>query len=266
MTTLFDAVLRVGRKLQGLRSGTADSGSTTTCVDANRFEVDDFWNKGTFLNITNSEWSRISDFVKSTGTITFEGITTVDADDKYGLIVPRYPLDAIIESINDVLQDIEYPLEDATSLDSIEDTTEYTLPVGITNQNLLQVWIQTNNTDSGDQGWKELMNWGVRPKAIGTQETLVIESEMEAGRDLKLVYASYHPYLDDATDEISPYIPLALIAPKACYNVMGSRANFASFNKWEKELANRFYNEGIIAEAKHPVWMPPKTGRLIAKW
>jgi len=266
MTTLFEAVLRVGRKLQGLRSGTADSGSTTTCVDSNRFEVNDYWNQGTFLNITNTEWSRITDFAGDTGTFTFEEITAVDADDKYAAIVPRFPLDAIIEGINDVLQDIEYPLEDSTSLDSSEDTTEYTLPAGITNQNLLQVWVQTNNTDDGDQGWKELMNWFVRPQSIGTQEILVIESDMEAGRDLKLVYAAYHPYLDSPDDEISPYIPLALIAPKACYNVMGGRANFASFNKWEQDLASRFYNEAIMAEAKHPVWMPAKSGRLITKW
>lgn len=266
MTTLFDAVLALGRKLQGLRSGTADSGSATTCVDSDRFEVNDFWNKGTFLNITNSEWSRISGFVASTGTFTFAAITATDTNDRYAAIVPRYPLDALIEAINAVLQEIEYPDEDSTSLDTIDNTTEYTLPVGITKQNLAQVWYRKDQDDASDKEWFELTNWYVLPQSIGTQDVLVIESGIDGGHDLKLRYMKYHAYLDDSSDEISPHIPLARILPGAAYNVIGGRANFASFNKWEQDLAQRFYNESIMAEAKHLIPKLSFRGRLITKW
>lgn len=66
--------------------GTASSGSTTTLVDLNRIESDDFWNGGKLFILPTDDTGKISehtvtDFVKSTGTLTFTpalsgGVTT----------------------------------------------------------------------------------------------------------------------------------------------------------------------------------------------
>ena len=266
MATLLDAVLQLGRKLQILRSGTADSGSTTTCVDGSRFENDDTWNKGTFINITNSEWSRISDFAGDTGTFTFDAITAVDADDRYAALLPKYPLDILVESINTALQELEYPREDTTSLDTVDSQTIYTLPAGITEQNLFQVWVQQDNDSATDDMWKELRNWEIRPQAIGSQHKLVINSEIDGGYDLRLVYTSYHPYLDDPTDVISENIPLARILPGAAYNAVSGMMNFQSSTKREQEIATRLYHESVLARAEHFIPKPRMGGKAIAKW
>lgn|GEM_PF-4776767 len=79
-------------------TGTADSGSTTTIVDAEHkgltAEPDDFW-IGLRLKVTHLtgtvEETSITDFVKSTGTFTFSTITeAVVAGDTYELL--GYPL------------------------------------------------------------------------------------------------------------------------------------------------------------------------------
>lgn len=64
--------------------GTADSGSTTTLVDAElkRYE-DDYFTGGLAYSITRDETREITDFVGSTGTITTAAFTGAIAADKY---------------------------------------------------------------------------------------------------------------------------------------------------------------------------------------
>ena len=67
-------------QLRSIVSGTSDSGTTTTMVDSARSESDDdYWN-GSWILFTSGNISgqcrRITDFVASTDTITFEPATT----------------------------------------------------------------------------------------------------------------------------------------------------------------------------------------------
>ena len=64
--------------------GTADSGSTTTLVDAElkRYE-DDYFTGGLAHSLTKDETREITDFVSSTGTITTAAFTGAIATDKY---------------------------------------------------------------------------------------------------------------------------------------------------------------------------------------
>jgi phage-related protein len=71
-------------------SGTADSGSTTTLVDSALTQIDDFWNHGQIV-VTKSGVDykrRVSDFVASTDTITFdvELPVAVDATTTYTVL------------------------------------------------------------------------------------------------------------------------------------------------------------------------------------
>lgn len=64
--------------------GTADSGSTTTIVDAElkRYE-DDYFTGGLAYSLTRDETREITDFVGSTGTVTTAAFTGAIATDKY---------------------------------------------------------------------------------------------------------------------------------------------------------------------------------------
>ena len=64
--------------------GTADSGSTTTLVDAElkRYE-DDYFTGGLAYSLTRDETREITDFVGSTGTVTTAAFTGAIATDKY---------------------------------------------------------------------------------------------------------------------------------------------------------------------------------------
>lgn len=66
--------------------GTADSGSTTTIVDAElkRYE-DDYFTGGLATNLTNDEVRNITDFVSSSGTVTIVTATTTASGNKYVL-------------------------------------------------------------------------------------------------------------------------------------------------------------------------------------
>ena len=64
--------------------GTADSGSTTTLIDAElkRYE-DDYFTGGLAYSLTRDETREITDFVGSTGTVTTAAFTGAIATDKY---------------------------------------------------------------------------------------------------------------------------------------------------------------------------------------
>ena len=69
--------------------GTADSGSTTTIVDAElkRYE-DDYFTGGLAYSINKGETKEITDFVSSTGTVTTTAFSSAIAADKYILTRP----------------------------------------------------------------------------------------------------------------------------------------------------------------------------------
>lgn len=272
MTTLFDGVLALARKLSAVRTGTVDSGSTTTIVDALRSEVETFWKNGTALVIQDTggvapqgEWGRISAFVHSTGTATIDALTAaVAAGDKYAFIVPRYPLHALIDAFNAELTGVKYPEVD-TSLTTLAATTEYTLPSGVFKHNLRQVWVQTND-DSVDNQWFRLRNWMVQVATTGSAHKLILLSPVDDGYTLKLVYVKYHGDLIDATDEINDLIPLERLLPGAAIHAIMNRLHFASGGDHEKTQLARFERQEIMAKVEHVVMLPEKDGRLKAQW
>ena len=272
MATLFDGVLALARKLSATRTGTVDSGSTTTIVDTVRFEVEDFWKNGTVLVTKDTiglapegEWSRVSAFVKATGTVTFDAITeAVAAGDKYALVVPRYPLHALIDAFNAELTGTKYPEVD-TSLSTLANTTEYTLPSGIFRHNLRQVWVQTEDV-SADNQWFRLRNWLVETATTGSAHKLILLSPVDSGYKLKLVYVKYHDALVDASDEVNDLIPLERLLPSAAIHAILNRGHFASGGDHEKDQLRRFDQQELRAKIDHLVLLPEKDGRLKAKW
>ncbi len=68
-----------------LFSGTCDSGSTTTCVDASLTQVNDFW-KGAAIRMASGETKCVYDFVDASDTLTFRPLTATAAAANYYLL------------------------------------------------------------------------------------------------------------------------------------------------------------------------------------
>lgn len=269
MTTLFDVTLAVARKLGVLRTGTVDSGSTTTCVDALRTEVSNHYNGGTlFVTDTTddaapkSEYARVSAF--ASGTITHDELTaTLAAGDKYGVMTSRFPLDIILSAINDELINYKAPRYDATSLDVVTAQKEYTLPAGIDKYNLLNVYEETQD-DADDPRYVPL-DFEVRPAAAGSQHTLVIQSTMiTTGNDFLLEYMSWCIPLAEASDTIDESIPLPrLVVIAAAQTVLTVMNTFASGNKLEMEHWKQLTSQAEEAKKRYPIRPTQRRGRVM---
>lgn len=219
--TLFDITYEIARELKITREGVATGGSTASIIDAtNRTEDDDFWNGGTAWVVKDAgganaapqgEYAKVTDFVKSTGTLSFAtGAFTaaVAAGDIYVVGKKRYPIDIIVQQVNAALREnVKVPTADATSLTTISNQREYTLPAAAQIK-LLQVFIQTNDDDSDDNGWTTVRDWEVTAGATGSADTLVFSEQFDGGYKIKLVYLAPHPELHIYSDKLSERVPI----------------------------------------------------------
>jgi hypothetical protein len=116
--TLFDLTLELARILGTVREGVATGGSTTTIVDTvARTEDDDAFNGGTAWITYDAggagaapqgEYQIVSDFTASSDTITTAAFSAAIASgDRYAVAGLRYPLDLLIQKINESFGVIE---------------------------------------------------------------------------------------------------------------------------------------------------------------
>jgi hypothetical protein len=214
--TLFDLTYELARLLGVTSEGVATGGSTTTIADTvERTEADDFWNGGTAW-ITydaggagaapQNEYSFISDFANSGGVVTLRSTLTaaVAANDRYAIAGLRYPLQLLIQKINEVLSTIPIQKDDITTITIAADQTEYSLPTDVWTLN--QVWLQRNTDDSNDNDFSRLYDWHVKKSATGTANVLMLDRQFNTDVILKLVYLTDHQTLRVSTDKLDTNI------------------------------------------------------------
>jgi len=266
MTTLFDVTLEVARALGELKTGTTDSaGTTTTAIDSNIGGDDDDWNGGTFWHIDDSEFSEISDYASSTGTITIlDALTAATAEgDRYAIADKEYPLDRITDAINQELTSIRYPKTDITTITIADEQSEYDLPSDC--HDLRQVYYEVEE-DSNEHLWTRFPNWEVQKTATGSADKLVINWHgIASDYDLKLVYVTRHSAVYDDSDTIDESIRIERIVPSAVVNLM-------LYNLQDMNTANESYgkyldmwmNRAEQAKLYYPIRLPPIDGKVMA--
>lgn len=231
--TLFDATLATARVLGIVKEWKASAtGSTTTLVDTvGRLESNDHWNQGTVWITYDAggatvapegQFTIVTDFVQSTGTITFQALTVATAaNDRYAIANGTVPVQFMIGAINSVLTDVWVPTWDTTSLDTATAQTEYTLPAACTRGNLIRVMVQTNTGDADDNKWVQVHPWWVKEGAKGAQDTLVLP-QYTADRDIGLLYRARHPEVFLYSDTINETIDLQALAVHAAVECLHS--------------------------------------------
>ena len=163
MSTAFQVMLQTARNLEALIEDTATSnGSTTTLIDSRlngAGYADDDFNGGTFFHKTKAASGIVTDFVVSTGTLTFESIGLVAGDTNtgavFGVMTNRYPRSLLIGKINEVLTEINDHLADSTNIlvSTLTGGVEYTLADTV---RVVRVW---GGNASAPYDWRPLYNW-----------------------------------------------------------------------------------------------------------
>jgi hypothetical protein len=244
-----DAIRYQGIDVYDIR--TATGGSTTTFIDTNLEDLygDDELKDGTVLVVRDAggasaapenEFSRISAYVESTNTATIATLTAAIASgDTVELIQADYPLRILIELANDALRDCGEISGVYSSTTTLEDATEYTIPVAY--KKLTGIFLQTNSSDSDDNEWEKVPIDHIIPAAANTAATLVLKYPLTAGYTLQFVYDGFHPvvsaYNSYINEAIAPPLAALMLADKIMqwHGVNDNNMNYA--NKIQAELA-----------------------------
>uniref|UniRef100_A0A6H1ZI19 Uncharacterized protein n=1 Tax=viral metagenome TaxID=1070528 RepID=A0A6H1ZI19_9ZZZZ len=144
--TLADLIEMTARLYGDWKSGTVDSGSTTTIVDDTRQEADDYFQNTTPVSVVHivsttdgaapqGESSRATDFTHATGTITISTdkpfTVAPGADDTYA-ILSELDWDEVKWAINTAIQSVASDalewVVDETTVVAQDSTWEYALP------------------------------------------------------------------------------------------------------------------------------------------
>ena len=267
--TLFDLTLDLARLLETVSEGLATGGSTTTIADSvERTEADDYWNGGSAWITYDAgglgaapqgEYGYVSDFVQSTGTITLRTAltTAVASGDRYAIATPRYPLQLLIQKVNETLDVIEKT--DTTTITIASSTLEYTLPTDC--RELKQVWLQT---DADVNDWQQVHDWYVQKSATGSANKLVFRRQHTAGYAVKLVYEPYHAYLRIATDKLDDGINARQVVHDAAVRcVLWRKAKVGDSDLSVNDLLNFYQNLAATVRQEAPATRPKRKAKTI---
>jgi hypothetical protein len=205
----------------------ATSGSTTTLVDTKLADEladgneDDIYNGGTVIVITDAgganaapegEFSRVTDYVASSTTLTFSPAMTVApaAGDTVMIVPPDFPLYDMIESVNDALKYLSTVPRFDTSITTAANQTEYTLPLALKGRQILNVEIQGITSDANDNRWQMVPNWRAGFAAAGSTGTFIIP-QFATGYTVRITYLAEHARVAAYADFIDEHLDRNLV-------------------------------------------------------
>jgi len=205
----------------------ATGGSTTTVVDTKLADEladsneDDIFNGGSVIVIEDAggasaapegEFSRVTDYVASSTTLTFSpAMTTAPASgDHVILIPPDFPLYDMIEMVNDALKYISRVPRFDTSITTAANQTEYTLPLALKGRQILGIEVQGITTDADDNRWQPISNWRTGYAAAGSTGTLLLP-QLASGYTVRISYLAEHARVDAYDDYIDEHLDRNLV-------------------------------------------------------
>lgn len=261
----------------GAVSSVADTKLSDLLAESNE---DDIYNGGTAIVVEDAdganaapegEFSRISDYVASTCTVSISPSVTaaIASGDRVLIAPPDFPLYDIIEVVNDALRNLgEIPLIN-TSLTTAANQTEYTIPIALKGDNLLNVEIQGTTSDANDNRYYELSEWSVVVGASGTAETLVIP-QLASGYTIRLTYLGKHPRVDAFDDPINEYLDPELVHAAVMAHVLQWRNDSALASGGADEallrLESKAWSQYDRAKVEHRIERPTRRVKAFAGW
>ena len=262
--TLASLAYMVASELKTIREGTTTTASISAPVDTLRSEAANYWRYGPFWvlyanggSAPTGEYQNIASFQGGTITLAASLSATIPSGARYAVGRRRFPLDVIIQNINSAYQELgTIPLVDITSLATTANTTEYTIPQAARNQ-LLQVWLQTEDTYTNVHGYIQIPHGQWRQE----MDTLYLPQLSSDSDIIKLVYADQPSMLVAYGDELSPYVHPSRVVFKAAANVLmwrAERINDTSTSNAINQRVNYFLDLDQKAKYNHPIHMPKR--------
>lgn len=272
--TLFDLTYELARLLGVVSEGVATGGSTTTIADTvERTEANDFWNGGSAWILYDAggagaapqgEYSFISDFATTGGVITLRSTLTAAAasGDRYAVAGLRYPLQLLVQKINEVLRTIPVTTEDITTITIADSQTEYSLPSDV--WDLKQVWMQTDPDDSNDTRPTPLHDWRIRKSATGTANVLQLGRQLASDTILNLVYLTDHQTLRAATDKLDDSIHINRVLYDAAVRcLLWYKSKVGDSDTSVNDLLNLYQNMAQEMNQRFGMTYPKKSAKTI---
>ena len=199
--TLFTQTLALARELGIVFEGEADSGSTATkIIDAALTQQEQAFKGGTLWILTGTYASTSKIVTAQPATeLHFETLAgAVGVGDDYAVAEPGVPRDALRRAINKALLEIpEYTAYDDSSLTTVADQEEYTLPAGIGELDSVEI----ATYEAAPYHYYHHMHNYVRNdgKLAFTKNVPGI-----SGYKIRLGYPSRHAWLYNDSDTINP--------------------------------------------------------------
>jgi hypothetical protein len=271
--TLFNLTHELARLLGVVSEGVATGGSTTTIVDTvERTEASDFWNGGTAWITYDAagagaspqgEYSFISDFDATTDTLTLRStlLTAVASGDRYAVAGLRYPLQLLIQKVNEVLRTIPLAKDDLSTITIEANRTEYALPSDL--WELKQVAAQANSTANDTQPEK-LYDWHVQKSATGTANVLVLGRQFDVDTILRLSYLTDHQTLRVNSDKLDDSIHINRVLYDAAVRcLLWYKSKVGDSDTSVNDLLNLYQGMAQEMNNRFAVSYPKKSARTI---
>jgi hypothetical protein len=271
--TLFDLTYELARLLGVTAEGVATGGSTTTIADTvERLEANDFWNGGTAWITYDAgglgaapqgEYSFISDFATTGGIITLRStlLTAVASGDRYAVSGLRYPLQLLIQKVNEVLRTIPLAKDDLSTITIEANRTEYSLPTDV--WELRQVAVQNNDTANDTQP-ERLYDWHVQKSATGTANVLVLGRQFAVDTILRLSYLTDHQTLRVNSDKLDDSIHINRVLYDAAVRcLLWYKSKVGDSDTSVNDLLNLYQGMAQEMNNRFPVSYPKKSARTI---
>lgn len=271
LTHLLQAVF--GR-LNAARRSIATGGSTTTVVDTALVDIladsneDDYLNQWTVIITRDAggsgaapegEFKIVSDY-DDAGTITVPTVFSAAAasGDEYMYVSREFALYNTIAKANEGLRSLGWVPAVDTSITTAANQTEYTLPLTVKGNDLLNVELQGITTDANDNRWVAVPEWRVVPSAGGSTGTLILP-QYAAGYTVRLTYIGLHPKVYAYDDYINEYIhPELATAAALAYVIEAYNAQTQGKDEFWLRQGDRAWNQLDIVKAQHPVVLPQR--------
>lgn len=263
---------RLGGKVTTATSGTnGQLTDTKLAEELAEGNEDDLYNGGTafVLDTTDNlapigEYARIDTYEAASQTLSFTPVLSaaVGSGDVVIIAPPDFPLLDMIEVVNDSLRHLgEIPVPD-TSLTTVADQTEYTLPALLIGRQLLDIEIQTVLGDADNNQFTPLQGYSfVSPALPGGTGTLIIP-QVSAGYSIRLTYLGIHPRVDAFDSFISRYLHPDLVHATVFAHALQWKNDRDALSGGAEDaslkLEQKAWSQFDRARMMHPVTIPPR--------
>ena len=243
--------------------GQATGGSGTTVIDTGLSLTADTKIGGSILIFQTTdglapegEIKRVSDNTSTTYT-TDAFSANVGAGDLYGYINKDFNVVELLPAVNIAFKKLGKIGIVDSSIVTVANQREYTLPVTIKAGNICGVYLETNPDDSDDPRYVPLYGWRVVPSAAAATALLVLDKQYDAGLTIRIEYIADHPAFSSFASEIHESIPAELAKAAMKFTFASSRNEEAIASQdGFRDLYNSSRDEFNEAKRMHPIWKP----------